>query len=109
MKVYNTTTKETVEFTLIDEKTNTEWTQDAIQDDTNIVYNGKLDRYEANTDTCKWWVEYSAKMQLADTCLTNFLKNADDVLVHEEFQKYITGVDFNDYPEAMLHFIEEHK
>lgn len=56
MKIYNTTTGKEVSLTIIDRKTNTEWTSDLIGNAGALNYNSDREMAEMSQEDIEWWL-----------------------------------------------------
>lgn len=70
MKIYNTTTGETVDLSYYDRRINQAQQQDSAIDlcgsDPDIIYNQDEDRYEANQDCIDYWQAWFNAMEHCD-------------------------------------------
>lgn len=112
MEIFNTTTKETIEITLIDPVTGIDWSGDfmgnAISVCEDFTYNEDMEKYEANELICDWWLNYCTEYQEADDLVYEWKKDADDEIV-SYYENYIGGVEFEDLPSCMKKFVEENQ
>ncbi len=109
MRLFNKTTKETIELTLIDPKTNNDWSDDFVLNaaDDKVVYNEETEQYECDNETCEWWSKHCEEYQDADNAIDEWKSTADDEDV-EYYEHYIGGVEFDELPSAMQTYIKEH-
>ena len=55
MKIYNTTTGKEVSLTIIDRKSNIEWTSDLIGNAGKLKYNSEREMNEMSQEDIEWW------------------------------------------------------
>lgn len=98
MEFFNTTTKQVESITIIDRKSDLEWTRDLIGNSGGLKFNKTLEMYELDQDEYEWWVSI---IQGLDE-IEDLTAQAKELLSEEDFEAlqqtlYEEG-DANDYP-----------
>lgn len=105
MKIYNTTTGETVDLSYYDRRINQAQQQDSAIDlcgsDPGIIYNQDEDRYEANQDCIDYW---QARFRAIEHCdvleyeIRKDLKELDEDDISGRIDKEVDDYYFEDEP-----------
>ncbi len=90
MKIYNTTTKKEVSLTIIDSKTNSEWTADLIGNASELYYNRDDERYEMDSENIEWWSN-----------IIDGLEKIEELT--EEAKELLNEEDFAELEETLMH------
>ena len=110
MKLYNTTTKETVELVITDPATDTNIAGQIIGDSWHDLETVEIDGVEelsGDADQCEWWIDYCDRLNDAEQKIYDFLEENEDL--RDDYNNFIGGVEFNDRPDAIINFIKSNK
>jgi len=89
MEIYNTTTKKEVSLTIIDSKTNCDWSYDLIGNAGDLNYNRAECRYEMDSENIEWWA----------TIIKGLVKIED---LTEEAKELLSSEDFEELEETLM-------
>lgn len=110
MKIYNTTTGEVTDLTIIDRKTGCEWTNDLLGNSGDLHYNSHIEMAELSQDDIDWWQNTIDGLDHIE----DLTEEAKGLLSNEDFEdlkeKLYENGDGNDYERhiyVLTHILEE--
>ncbi len=110
MKIYNTTTGEVTDLTIIDRKTGCEWTNDLLGNTGSLHYNPEREMAELDQASIEWWQEIIAGLKHIDdlTDEAKYLLSEDDFDdLKERLYENGDGNDYERHIYVLTHILEE--
>jgi len=75
----------------------------------DIIETEDGDFYSMKQEDFDWWFDYHQKREEAQENLDKLLKSKPELQKDFNNDVFFAGVEFNDYPDAMIQFVDDNK